>query len=51
MTPEQEERLRVLPGLIAREKNVRSVEILAAELENLLTLQIDELKRRDKFRD
>jgi hypothetical protein len=37
MTPEDEARIRELPKLIADEQNPVKVEILAAELERLLT--------------
>jgi hypothetical protein len=41
MTPEDESRLRQLPTLIAEEKDPDRVEILAAELERLLTRKLE----------
>jgi hypothetical protein len=41
MTPEDMARIRELPKLIAEEKDPAKMKVLAAELERLLSLELD----------
>ena len=46
MTPEEEARIRVLPRLIAEERDPAILRALAAELERLLSMKIIEIKSK-----
>jgi hypothetical protein len=46
MTPDEEARIRVLPRLIAEERDPAKLKVLAAELERLLSMKVIEIKTR-----
>ena len=46
MTPEEEARIRILPRLIAEERDPVILKGLAAELERLLSMKVMEIKSK-----
>jgi hypothetical protein len=46
MTPEQDERIRVLAKLIAYETDAQRLHVLATEMEHLLAARLHEIKSK-----